>query len=888
MACRLLEKVVLCEQLKIIYNFHRKGFADNMKKVELLAPAGSFDALRAAVNAGADAVYMGGTKFGARAYADNPDEDGMIKAIEFCHLRGKKLYMTVNTLFKEEELLDGLYAFLKPYYEAGLDAVIVQDMGAVSFISEHFPGLDIHLSTQCTITMAEGAAQIRRETGAEKSITRLVPARELSIEELKEMRAHTKLEIEVFIHGALCYCYSGQCLLSSMAGGRSGNRGRCAQPCRRLYSTENGAGYYLSPRDMCTLEKVHELLEAGIDSLKIEGRMKSPEYVAGVVAVYREFIDRFYEMGAGDYRSWLEKNRTELDAKLDLLRELYNRGGFNEGYLEAHNGQAMMSLTRPNHSGIKVGSVVKCEGRKAIIRLERPARKGDVLEIRSDVLNANGTFKGEKALYEFTLGENYSSGVILSVLTMKDRTATPGLEVFRTKNDTLLRDIRDKYIERDSKCPVKISFYAEVGRPSELSLSCAKDILLNDDRTADIGVSVKGNIVDAAKNAPTAAADVKKQLEKLGESDFVSTAADIRLEGNVFLPVGELNRLRREATALLRERLIKSFTRSRSEAKTDRNSAGVQGQELKEEAIGKNGCTAVSSCISSNIKELSKAGGYLGSPDINVLVSDPVQLKKALTYDFVRDIYFDISAYEYAKETSVFDAVAELCSAGGRRLFFALPYIIRSSSYASVRRFVEKYSDRAGFLVRNHEGAELVGSFKGEVRYDYQLYAMNSMAAGLSARAYTVSPELNAREIEAVAGENSELVIYGLMPVMYSAQCVYKNVKGSCSPTGRCESVHGLLTLGDEKGYSFPSVRLCRDCYNIIYNSSVLNLLHRYEEVLRTGNRRLRLNFTYEKGSETGLILDCMGKVIEGDSYLLPDEVMGMKFTNGHFCRGVE
>ncbi len=312
-------------------------------KTELLAPAGSFDSLRAAVNAGADAVYIGGTRFGARAYAENPDEKGLCDAIRFAHLHGCDLYLTVNTLLKESEM-EELGSYLKPYYESGLDAVIVQDMGVFSYIRETFPDLPIHASTQMTVLGAEGA-QLLKNLGA----SRVVTARELSLREIQRIHETVDVEIESFVHGALCYCYSGQCLMSSMLGGRSGNRGRCAQPCRLPYSLKKdgkvigkkGEEYILSPKDMCTIEILPQILEAGVCSLKIEGRMKRPEYTAGVVRIYRKYLDRYL---SGDISTYRVKKED-----YEELMALYNRGGFSRGYYEMHNGRSMISLTRPSH-----------------------------------------------------------------------------------------------------------------------------------------------------------------------------------------------------------------------------------------------------------------------------------------------------------------------------------------------------------------------------------------------------------------------------------------------------------------------------------------------------------------------------------------------------------
>lgn len=311
------------------------------RDVEILAPAGSMECLRAAVAAGADAIYLGGTKFGARAYAQNLSEEDLVQAIEYMHIHGRKIYMTVNTLLKDRELNE-LYAYLLPYYKAGLDGVIVQDIGAVKFIGEYFPEMPVHASTQMTITNTLGADFLKRY-----GITRVVPARELSLKEIRDMKKQTGLEMECFVHGALCYCYSGQCLLSSMIGGRSGNRGQCAQPCRLPYQTEGKKpADLMSLKDLCTIDILPELIDAGIDSFKIEGRMKQPEYVYTVVKMYRKYADQYLKLqkegkGKSSYHV------SEAD-KRELLAT-YQRRGYCEGYYYQHNGKDMVSLKRPKN-----------------------------------------------------------------------------------------------------------------------------------------------------------------------------------------------------------------------------------------------------------------------------------------------------------------------------------------------------------------------------------------------------------------------------------------------------------------------------------------------------------------------------------------------------------
>ena len=316
------------------------AFYMNMKKVELLAPAGGYETMVGAFNAGADAVYLGGSKFGARAYADNFDEAQVLDAISYAHLHHKKIYMTVNTLVKEREFFE-MYDFMLPYAEKNLDGVIVQDLGVMKFLRDEFPNVEVHASTQQTVTGVYGA-KLLKELGC----CRVVPARELSLSEMKAIREKADIEVEAFIHGAMCYCYSGACLFSSMVGTRSGNRGRCAQPCRLPYKTAGSNGkeeYPISLKDMCTIDLIPELIGAGIDSFKIEGRMKKPEYAAGVTSLYRKYIDLYYKEPDKEHRVSKED--------MDILKALYLRTGISDGYYHRHNGREMVTVSSPAYNG---------------------------------------------------------------------------------------------------------------------------------------------------------------------------------------------------------------------------------------------------------------------------------------------------------------------------------------------------------------------------------------------------------------------------------------------------------------------------------------------------------------------------------------------------------
>lgn len=361
--------------------------------IEILSPAGSFSIMKTAVKAGADAVYAGGSCFGARAFAQNFTDKELLEAIDYAHIHGKKLYLTVNTLVKEREM-DALIRYLTPFYLQGLDAVIVQDLGVMETVRRQFPGLAIHASTQMTVTHSIMARYLE-----ELGVVRVVPARELSLAEIRKISEHTGLEIECFVHGALCYCYSGQCLMSSMIGGRSGNRGQCAQPCRLPWSVGDGGtgsgkagarqGDYLSLKDLCTVDLIPELIEAGITSFKIEGRMKQASYVETVVGMYRKYVDQYLEQKAsGTDRPFAVKKEDR-----NLLQRAYLRRGYTDGYYRRHNGKEMLSLTRPDgrdtlsgNAGLPErelqepihGRLTLSEGKSAKLCLSYPGEAGGI------------------------------------------------------------------------------------------------------------------------------------------------------------------------------------------------------------------------------------------------------------------------------------------------------------------------------------------------------------------------------------------------------------------------------------------------------------------------------------------------------------------------------
>jgi putative protease len=832
-----------------------------MRQVEILAPAGSIDGLKAAINASCDAVYIGGTKFGARAFANNLEEDTMLDAIDFAHIHNKKIYMTVNTLLKNSEVENQLYDYLRKYYEHGLDAVIVQDVGVLHFIHNNFPGIDIHGSTQMSITMAQGA-QVLKDMG----LKRLVNARELGLDEIKTIREQTDLEIESFVHGALCYCYSGQCLMSSMFGGRSGNRGRCAQPCRMPYGLLNNQknitgindNYLLSPKDICTLDMIPDLIKAGIDSFKIEGRMKRPEYAAGVTYAYRKYVDKYLELGDEKYEAYLKDHKAEFRQDTMLLLDLYNRGGFTNGYYTNRNGKSMITLNRPNHSGVLIGEVTSVNGNKANIRLVESINPQDILEIRDKADN----------LYEFTVKAAEQRGQTYSVNFNKGLKIRPGNQVYRTKNNQLLNELSERYLKDEIKEKIIGQLYIQVSEKMKLNLTCR-----------DITIEVQGDEVEEAKNQPMMVEKIRKQMMKTGDTSFEFSNLEIHMEGNVFVPVQKLNELRREALLLLANSIAEYYRRdtksiqnnqdlesqkfivNRENLKSDTNSnkLGISVSVSKKEQLE----------VACNIKEVTRV--YIGS--------DLVPLKNLL----------DLTTYIKSR---------------GKECFIILPHIFRKATYGLFLENKSILEDNTidGYVLRNLEEFYFITkelpekARTKELITDYNLYVMNKQASEFWKRMgvskFTTPVELNYNELKELSGMYYDMIVYGKIPLMVSAGCVSKTATGGINTnycktgdTPCCGKDGDQLVLIDRYQKQLEVKRHCRDCYNVIYNSQSLSLLPFVDEIQKLNPKNIRLNFTFESSSETK---DVIESFIQSFIYHKKDVQDIKDYTRGHFKRGIE
>ncbi len=851
------------------------------RRIEILAPAGSYESMRAAMNAGCDAVYIGGGSFGARAYANNLDEDALLRAIEEAHIRNKRLYLTVNTLIKEEELIDRLYRFLEHFYLEGLDAVIVQDPGVMHFIHRNFPELPIHASTQTTITMGQGANLLKN-----LGVTRLVTARELSLQEIKAIKESTDLELETFVHGALCYCYSGQCLMSSILGGRSGNRGRCAQPCRmpyQFYSGDNRMSsdqekYLLSPKDIQTIGLIPDLVEAGIDSFKIEGRMKRPEYSAGVAAIYRKCTDLYLEYGAKRYQDYLKSPDYQRD--LMELMDLYNRGGFSEGYGRNYHGKQMMSLARPNHSGVYVGEVTLVKGNLVTISLKESVNAQDILEIRGGE---------EEAGYEFTLKDGRRKGEALTtnvgrIPTERNkgkadlRAIDKGAAVYRTKNNELLNRITEAYLAKDRKRGITGRLTARLGEELTLTLS-----------DQEISVTVAKELVQEARKQPMTREKLTAPIEKLGDTLFYLQELKVQADENIFVPVAWLNELRREAVEKLQSAIHASYQRRKvtpAEANpiTDRME---EGRDFHQAEL--NIASAVQ--VNTNTEEITFGNSVNSDPGICISVRTREQFWEALRYREVTSIYGDYEGFEREE----IQRMAQSCEATGKGFYLMLPHICRQSTYQGLTKGLRNLWDSAGlrgYLVKNLEEIALLLSLQREgygakeIILNHNVYVFNKEAKEfyqeMGINHFTAPLELNAKELKALGIFDCDMMVYGYMPLMVSAQCLHEST-GGCTRNKVGEQ--GKDYLIDRMGKKFYVQSNCNGCYHVILNGQCLSLLRYAREIKALKPRNVRLDFTIETAKETG---DVISAFISGYLNDRNTELLTQNLTAGHFKRGVE
>ena len=626
-------------------------------RVEILAPAGSMECLKAAIAAGADAVYTGGALFGARAYAHNLTEEELLEAIDYVHLHGRRLYLTVNTLIKDREMEKQMYDYLLPYYRQGLDAVIVQDIGLFRFIRKHFPDLPIHASTQMTLTGVDGAKFLEKE-GAQ----RIVTSRELSMAEVKKIADETELEIESFVHGALCYCYSGQCLFSSFIGGRSGNRGQCAQPCRLLYRTPEAKRpqYLLSLKDICTLELIPEMIESGIYSFKIEGRMKKPEYAAAVAFQYRKYADlylKYYEEcpAEEDPAAYAMKKYRVREEDRQMLLDLYNRGGFHTGYYHTQNGREMISLNRPNHAGVPAVKVLAKKGRNVTAKALTDLYPQDIIELPMR--------KGREKADNYTCKDAVRKGMNVQIPVFADTPFKRDEIWMRTRNSTLIDTLREEFVNGKIKERICGTFRLYPQEKATLTVKCR-----------DAEITVAGEKAQEALSQPMSRERIEKQLRKTGNTEFEFSFLKAEIGEKVFLPMQSLNELRREALETLEKVICEKYRRS---------------GEVKDPEEDKT--------------ELSMEEEVLSGWTASVRTAE--QMEVILEEEAIGRIYVDCTMFPRIWEKDSYVEWITKVHAAGKEIYLVMPYIFRERTRKQYEAAYNRIFGAGwdGILIANYE-----------------------------------------------------------------------------------------------------------------------------------------------------------------------------------------
>lgn len=825
--------------------------------VELLAPAGSREALVAAVENGANAIYLAGNAFGARAYASNFDREALREAIHFAHLRKVAIHVTVNTIVADEEM-GPLRDYLRFLYEAGADAVLVQDLGVARVAHETVPDLPLHASTQMSVSSLEGVWAL-----AELGFTRVVLARELSLKEIRHICAHAPVEIETFMHGALCVCYSGQCLMSSMIGGRSGNRGRCAQPCRLPYTLVDEKGqdvlgdkagsYLLSPRDLSTIDVIPDLIEAGVSSLKIEGRMKRPEYVATVVRTYREAIDTYY---AGKGYAVTQEER-------DDLAQIFNRD-FTTAYLEGRPGKAMMSDRRPNNRGLLIGRVTAYDWDRRIVTVKLSGRLGlgDQVDFWVKVggrvtatISALTDAKG-RAVEEGKAGDTVSFA-IPSAVRDHDR-------VFKVYDARLMERAKETYTSGAPvrRIPVAIEVRAAIGEPLTVTL-CDAEGHRGEGRTDFIG--------ESARKRPLFEEIIRKQVSRLGTSVYEMKSLTCDIAGEVMVPMSEINEARRKAVEALDALRLKEI-----EARPARPEPKFTDRIARPTPKKAHFLVAVDTLGKAEAALAAGADGILfGGESYEHRVIAPEEYERA---------------WQMAREA-------------GARIDFNTPRIVHDGQQKHVERLLAAFAAFPPDAVHVHNIAMLalvrrLTDFA--IHADYSLISYNKQTLAFlkdyGASGATLSPELTAKEIRQLAKESPlplTCIVHGRLELMVSNYCVTGSFLGGCGE-GPCTQpcTRGHFALKDRKDALFP-LAMDQFCHMHVLNSKVLSMMPHAMKFRAAGIETMQIEAKAMGEKEIAAIVKAYRKAMAFPeepaeaqlSWIHEQE--GKDITRGHYFRGV-
>ena len=806
-----------------------------MNEIELLAPVGSFDALKAAVQNGANAVYLGGKDFSARASANNFDREELIEAVKYAHIRDVRVFVTTNTLIKQDEIED-FVEYAKFLYDIDVDALIMQDIGVAMLIHELLPDFELHASTQMVAHSLEDV-QYLESIG----FKRVVLARELTVDEIKYICDNTNVDIEIFVHGALCVCYSGGCLMSSMIGNRSGNRGRCAQPCRQKYTMidistgeeiHSNGEYLLSTKDLNTIEDVDKIIETGVLSLKIEGRMKKPEYVATVINSYRNAID--------EYQATKKVNiSTET---MEDLYTIFNRK-FTKGLILGEVGEDVMNSNVPNNQGLYVGKVVDYnkKSKRLKIKLEGTLKKGDGINLGGGTIGriikgkeiAQIGYKGETIELDF-IGE-----------------ARKNQPVFKT-SDTNLIDKAQKTYTQDkefAKSLIDAEITIKLGEYPELKLI---------DKNNN-SVTVKGDkLVEKALKVALGEEKIETQIKKLGNTPYELEDLKINLDEGVSMPISLINQMRREAIELLDEARIPVKDRAYKDSK-----------------------------IKYSPKKYAKDTN--SNSKIRVKINNIEALKSIINLDIDMIYYEDVATLEQAMA---------MAAKKKKKLIYSAPRIVRNKEYKRLEKSNEYCKENVQISALGQVKYYKENSENVSFDVDYYLNPFNSETINHykkeGATTVCISQELNIHEIKETTKYTDmeiETVAYGYIPMMLSEYCPMGVVARSCKKDKRCATCkESKYVLRDFKGEEY---RISQDlfCRSTIYNSIANCLINNLDELSDAGINVFRLDFTHESPKLISKITKAFINTVNNDFYVdIDDQEIfdNMETTLGHLYKGVE
>ena len=807
-----------------------------MKKIELLSPVGNMDCMRAAVQNGADAVYFG-SGFSARAFASNFDGDDLKCAIEYAKLRGVQTHLTLNTLIKNDEF-ENAFSVAKMAYNYGIDAIIVQDLGLANLLINSFPNIAIHASTQLTAHNLDGVLSLQ-----DMGFRRVVLSRELTLEEIEYITKNSNVEIETFIHGALCISYSGQCLFSSMVGGRSGNRGKCAQPCRLPFSlideksSKLDSGYLLSTRDLCGLDFIPNLINAGVTSLKIEGRMKSPEYVATVTRIYRKYIDLAYS------------NEPYIVEASDrkLLALAFNRGGFSNGHLSKDYNKNLVFKEKQNNCGLFLGTIEKYNAKKGLITF----KCAEILHIGDSIATQNeqGSYKISELMLKNTNIKESKCGDVVTIGRMKGN-IKPGDKLYKISDSIITSEIRSTFSENSENRKVKLICNSKfsLNKPIELNIKSNSNI----DVYKDLNINITSSKwPEQAKNSGLSKENIIKQFSKTNNTPYEFCKFNIELEDNLFLPNSVLNELKREALSKVKAFAISNISRN------------LENKDLH-----------------------SKINSYTETSTSTLKIALLLNNLNLENYNNLQKIDKLYIPFKFFINKNYCDKIKFLSTKAS--LYIYLPTIMRNNYnklFANNLENIITNFDIHGFVVSNISGLYIIKKLTEKYNKNFEFISNYTLNVYNSYSAYelqkrgittvTLSPELDKEGLISLCNStsNSELIVYGNLPLMNMNYCLfgtsnkcYSNCKHTCNSNNK-------YYLNDRMNVNFRIIPDNIDTVTTIYNCKITSIASDDFNV-----SSLRIDILDESIDEINKIINTVKfrKKLEGKNY-----------TNGNLQREI-